>query len=122
MDMRKAFDTIDHPALIEALRSKGLLDAYIALLRMRWDGHIHSFCFKIWPRLRGRHWFDILCHHDVAVYEDEYVFYIANLQRIELKKISLVVARRVFCVSNLASIVVVSFIDSNAYNTLSCRA
>ena len=33
---------------------------------MRWDDHIHYFCYKIWPRLRGRHWFDILCHHDVA--------------------------------------------------------
>ena len=47
--------------------------------RMRWDDHIRSFCNKIWPELRGRHWFDILCHHDLSKYEDEYVLYIANL-------------------------------------------
>ena len=47
--------------------------------RMRWDDHIHSFCYKIWPRLRGRHWFDILCHQDVASYEDEFILHIANL-------------------------------------------
>ena len=32
MDMRKAFDTIDHHALMQSLRSKGLPDAYISLL------------------------------------------------------------------------------------------
>ena len=32
MDIRKALDTIDHPALIEALRSTGLHDAYMLLL------------------------------------------------------------------------------------------
>ena len=47
--------------------------------RMRWDDHIHSFCFKTWPRLRGSHWFDILCHQDPVNYEDEYILYIANL-------------------------------------------
>ena len=34
MDMRKAFDTIDHHALMQSLRSKGLPDAYISLLSM----------------------------------------------------------------------------------------
>ena len=32
MDMRKAFDTIDHPALIQALRSRGLPESYVSLL------------------------------------------------------------------------------------------
>ena len=32
MDMRKAFDTINHPALIRALRSRGLLEVYVTLL------------------------------------------------------------------------------------------
>ena len=32
MDMLKAFDTIDHVALMQALRSKRLFDEYISLL------------------------------------------------------------------------------------------
>ena len=32
MDMRKAFDTIDHSALMQSLRSKGLPEEYISLL------------------------------------------------------------------------------------------
>ena len=32
MDMRKAFDTIDHRALMEALRSRHLPKEYVALL------------------------------------------------------------------------------------------
>ena len=32
MDMRKAFDTNDHWALIQALRSKGLPNEYVSLL------------------------------------------------------------------------------------------
>ena len=32
MDMRKVFDTIDLPALVQALRSRGLPEAYVSLL------------------------------------------------------------------------------------------
>ena len=32
MDMRKAFDTIDHKALLRALRSRGLPEEYISLI------------------------------------------------------------------------------------------
>ena len=38
MDMRKAFDTIDHAALMQALRSKGLSDEYISLLTILYSG------------------------------------------------------------------------------------
>ena len=34
IDMRKAFDTIDHRALMEALRSRNLPDEYVALLSL----------------------------------------------------------------------------------------
>ena len=47
--------------------------------RMRWDDHVRSFCYKIWPESQGRHWFDILCNQDIVKYENEYVLFIANL-------------------------------------------
>ena len=42
MDMRKAFDTIDHPALIRALRSREFPEAYVALLSMLYANQIAS--------------------------------------------------------------------------------
>ena len=42
MDIRKAFDIIDHPALIRALRSRGLPKAYVALLSMLYANQIAS--------------------------------------------------------------------------------
>ena len=47
--------------------------------RLRWDDHIHNFCWKTCPEFRGRHWFDILSNHYLADYEDEYVLYITSL-------------------------------------------
>ena len=42
MDMRKAFDTIDHPALIRALRSRGLPEVYVALLFLLYANQMTS--------------------------------------------------------------------------------
>ena len=42
MDMRKAFDTIDHPALIRALRFRGIPEAYVALLFLLYANHMAS--------------------------------------------------------------------------------
>ena len=42
MDMRKAFDTIDHPALIRALRCREFPEAYVALLSMLYVNQMAS--------------------------------------------------------------------------------
>ena len=42
MDMRKAFDTIDHPALVRALRSRGLPEAYVSLLALLYANQMAS--------------------------------------------------------------------------------
>ena len=42
MDMRKAVDTIDHPAVIRALRSRGFPEAYVALLSMLYANQMAS--------------------------------------------------------------------------------
>ena len=47
--------------------------------RMRWDDHVHLFRYNVWPRLRERHYFDILLYRVLLSYEDEYIFHIANL-------------------------------------------
>ena len=42
MDMRKAFDTINHPALVRALRSRGLPEAYVSLLALLYANQMAS--------------------------------------------------------------------------------
>ena len=46
--------------------------------RLRWDDHIHGFCWKTWPQYHGRHWFDILSHTRNENFEDEYVLYLCS--------------------------------------------
>ena len=42
MDMRKVFETIDHPALIRALRSRGLPEVYLTLLFLVYTNQMAS--------------------------------------------------------------------------------
>ena len=47
--------------------------------QLRWDDHIHNFCWKIWPQYRGCHWFNILSQHRLLHLEDEYVAHTAGM-------------------------------------------
>ena len=42
MDMRKAFDIIDHPALVQVLRSRGLPESYVSLLFLLYANQMAS--------------------------------------------------------------------------------
>ena len=42
MGLRKVFDTIDHPALMHVLRSKGLPDEYVSLLFLLYENQVGS--------------------------------------------------------------------------------
>ena len=42
MDMRKAFDIIDHPTLVQALRSRGFPEAYMSLLALLYANKMPS--------------------------------------------------------------------------------
>ena len=60
----------DPEASVEPCRSAGQP-------RLRWDDHIHGFCWKTWPQYSGHHWFDILSRVRDVNYEDEYVLYLS---------------------------------------------
>jgi hypothetical protein len=42
MDLRKAFDTVDHPALFDALHQHGVPIEYIELLRLLYKNQVGS--------------------------------------------------------------------------------
>ena len=56
MDMRKAFDTIDHLALVQALRSRGLPESYVSLLSLLlwYSNGVNQWKLKIPNPTRGQ--------------------------------------------------------------------
>ena len=45
---------------------------------LRWDDHIHQYCWKRWPHLYHVHWFDILKDVNFKDYEDDYVLFMSG--------------------------------------------
>ena len=40
---------------------------------IRWDDHIHTYCWNQWPEQDGSHWFDILKNENLASLEDSFI-------------------------------------------------
>ena len=40
---------------------------------LRWDDHVHAYCWNQWPEQDGSHWFDILKNENLASLEDSFI-------------------------------------------------